>query len=105
MKRKIMNNQFDDLAKGLAQSVTRRGALPLGRVLVCWLAVATALTVESRGNDFRLGPQIQISGDSPFIGCDPGGFLAGPFADNVETEPYVAVNPANAKNIAAVWAV
>jgi hypothetical protein len=26
-ERKVMNNKFDELAKGMAQSVTRRGAL------------------------------------------------------------------------------
>ncbi len=39
-----MNNQFDELAKGLAQSVTRRGALKkFGLGLKCWQAKPAGL--------------------------------------------------------------
>jgi hypothetical protein len=44
-----MNNQFDELAKGLAQSVTRRGALKklgtgVASIPLAWLGTATART-------------------------------------------------------------
>src|SRR5262249_25415659 len=54
-------------------------------------------------SDFKRGPLVQISTTSPWPGCDPGGFGPGPFPDNVEIEPHVAVNPLNPKNVVAVW--
>src|SRR5436853_3131988 len=56
-----------------------------------WLAAAT---------DFRRGPLVNLSDPDPFINC-PGG-LPLP-VDEAEEEPNVAVNPANPKNIVAVW--
>ena len=38
---KVMNNKFDELAKGLAQSVTRRGALKKFRGGLAAIALAT----------------------------------------------------------------
>jgi len=102
---KVMNHKFDELATGLTQPAKRRAAQPLGRAAIMCLAVAVLFAFATNGSDFRLGPLIQISGDSPFVGCDPGGFGPGPLADNAETEPYVVVNPTNPKNIVAAWAV
>src|SRR5258707_10827086 len=44
-----------------------------------------------------------VSGPSPFANCTAG---SGPGAvnfTNAEVEPYVAINPANSKNIIGVW--
>ena len=47
-ERKVINNKFDELAKGMAQSVTRRGALKkfglglAGMALACFGLVKTA---------------------------------------------------------------
>jgi hypothetical protein len=67
-----MNNQFDELAKNLAQSVTRRGALKKFGVGLAGIALAT----------FGLANNIQGKGDEnrrfhckcrrpPYYGCDP----------------------------------
>jgi hypothetical protein len=44
------------------------------------------------------GPLLLLSNPDPLAGCPPG-FLGA----NVAIEPYVAVNPANPKNLAAIW--
>jgi ELWxxDGT repeat protein len=52
-----------------------------------------------------LGPLVQASGPSPFAGStadNPAG-QPGVYSPNSEAEPYVAVNPTNAKNVVAVW--
>src|SRR5262249_11368929 len=45
-----------------------------------------------------------ISTTSPWPGCEPGGFPPLALTDDVEVEPHFAVNPANPKNVVAVWA-
>jgi hypothetical protein len=63
-----MNDKFDELAKGLAQSDTRRWALKkfglgfpfLTRTFLC-LAVAAQFAVQTHASNFRLGPLIQVS--------------------------------------------
>ena len=47
---------------------------------------------------YTAGPLVLVSNPDPLADCPPG--LLG--AD-VAAEPYVAVNPANPKNIAAIW--
>jgi hypothetical protein len=44
------------------------------------------------------GPLVLLSSPDPLAACPPGGLGA-----DVATEPYVAVNPANPKNIVAAW--
>src|SRR5439155_17284220 len=44
------------------------------------------------------GPLVLISSPDPLADCPPGRYGA-----NVAVEPYVAVNPANPQNIAAIW--
>jgi hypothetical protein len=44
------------------------------------------------------GPLLLLSNPDPLAGCPPG-FLGA----NVAVEPYVAVNPANPNNLAAIW--
>src|SRR5262249_38657426 len=46
----VMNDQFDELTKGLAQSVTRRGALKkFGVGLACTVLAALGLEKNARG--------------------------------------------------------
>jgi hypothetical protein len=50
-ERKVMNGKFDELAKGLAQSVTRRGALKkfgIGLVGAMLASLVTANKAEAR---------------------------------------------------------
>lgn len=44
---------------------------------------------------------IRVSGASPFANCKFGG--AGTAYTNSEVEPFIAVNPANSKNLIGVW--
>ncbi len=63
-----MNDQFDELAKGLAQSVTRRGALKkfgLGLAGVALAAVGLANKAEADPKPFHCRCK-QI-----YYGCDP----------------------------------
>ena len=48
-----MNNQFDELAKGLAQSVTRRGALKKFGLGLAGLALAALGLADSARADFK----------------------------------------------------
>src|SRR5437763_16088316 len=55
-QRKIMNNKFDELAKGLAQSVTRRGALKKFSVGLAGMALACfALAKKAEADPDCLG--------------------------------------------------
>src|SRR5712692_1039055 len=74
----------------------------LTRTLLC-LALAAQFGLPALANDFNLGRLVQISGPSPFLGCEPGGPTPPGPTDNVEFEPYVVVNPTNPRNIVAVW--
>ena len=90
-----MNDKFDELAKGLARSVTR--------TLLC-LAMAAQLAVEARASNFKLGPLIQVSKDPDSLaGCDTGFRPPGNmnFTDQFETR--IAVDPANAEHLVATW--
>jgi hypothetical protein len=61
-----MNDQFDELAKNLAQSVTRRGALKkfgVGVAGIVLAALGLANNVQARG----FGCKCYVSG----YGCDP----------------------------------
>src|SRR5437899_2229225 len=98
-----MNNKFDELAKNMAQSVTRRGALKKFGVGLAGIALASLFALPAHATDFKRGPLVQLSSTSPWPGCDPGGFGPGPLADNAETEPHFSVNPVNPKNLVAVW--
>jgi hypothetical protein len=52
-----------------------------------------------------LGPLVQASGPSPFAGstADNPASQPGTYSPNSEAEPYLAVNPTNARNVVAVW--
>src|SRR5262245_30343016 len=66
-ERKDMNEKFDDLAKGLAQSVTRRGALKQFGLGLAGLALATfGLPCKAKA-----GPKdIHCHCNKPNYGCD-----------------------------------
>ena len=46
IERKVMNDKFDELAKGLAQSVTRRGALKKFGLGLAGIAVASHISAN-----------------------------------------------------------
>jgi photosystem II stability/assembly factor-like uncharacterized protein len=77
------------------------------RVILLGLALASVpgTTVASAGT-FQLGPAVNASGPSPFLGCpfglDPNNPSATAYA-NTEVEPFVAVNPTNHDNILGVY--
>src|SRR5438445_5946334 len=99
-----MSNQFDELAKGLAQSVTRRQALKKFGVGIAGMALACfgwALTVAAQNS--QLGPLVELSQPNPVGNCDDGFRLPGTFTLNDATEPAIAVNPAHPNNIVASW--
>jgi hypothetical protein len=50
-KRKVMNDKFDELAKGLAQSVTRRGAMKKFGVGLAGIALASLGLVNKAEGD------------------------------------------------------
>jgi BNR/Asp-box repeat len=67
--------------------------------LVVSLAVsAVTLTFAS---SFSVAPLVLASGSSPFASCTVGG--PGTIYVNAAVEPWVAINPTNAKNIVAVF--
>ena len=46
---------------------------------------------------------VRVSGPSPYAGCALGGGFGAVNYPNAEVEPYVAVNPANPRNVVGVW--
>jgi hypothetical protein len=105
-----MNNQFDELTKGLAQSVTRRGALkefgvglnPFRPALLC-LTLAGLMALPAGAQLSQLGPLVELSRPNPVGNCDDGFRVPGTFTLNDATEPAIAVNPAHPNNIVASW--
>jgi len=89
-----MNDKLDGWAKGLAQSLTRK--------LLC-LAVATQFAWPAQANHFKRDPLVRISDPYPLAGCDDVLRPPGRNSIDAQPEPYVAVNPANPRNIVAVW--
>src|SRR5262249_10782644 len=60
--------------------------------------------LESRDvpSTFTLTPIVQVSGPSPFLG-NPVEANDPPGATNLETEPYVAVDPSNSNHLVGAW--
>lgn len=71
----------------------RRKVIPVVAVVGSVLLVAPAAAAP--------GPLVRVSGPSPYAGCTLGG--PGTNYPNAEVEPYLAVNPANSKNLVGVW--
>ncbi len=102
---------WGELARGLAQSVTRPGALKqfgagLGkRFLTRGLCLAAIALSSGRtfADDFRVGPLIQVSRNpDPLAGCDTG-FHPGTMNFNDEFETRIAVDPANSQHLVVTW--
>lgn len=93
-----MNDPLDELARGLAQSITRRRALRVRTVLLLCLTVITQLSAPSRANSFRLGPTIDLSDPDVFAGCSFNGGSNG-----AEKECSIVANPTNPKNLVVAW--
>jgi hypothetical protein len=52
---------------------------------------------------FIVDPPVTVSGESPFANCDADLDPEQAYRLGSEVQPWIAVNPANPKNIAAVW--
>jgi hypothetical protein len=65
------------------------------------LVAATALPASN----LALGPLVQVSGATPFMGCtlDNVSGQSGTAYISSEVEPWIDVNPANADNMIGVW--
>src|SRR5215471_6959011 len=90
-----MNDKFDELAKGLALSVSHG--------LLC-LAAAAHFAARAYADGFTIGPLIQVSKDPDLLaGCDTGFHPPGNmnFSDQFETR--VAVDPSNPQHLVTTW--
>jgi len=66
-----MNNKFDELAKGMAQSVTRRGALKKFGVGFAGIVLAS-LGLANNAQAHPKGPHFTCHCNRIYAGCDPG---------------------------------
>lgn len=99
-----MHNQFDELPKSMAQSVTRRAVLKKFGVGLAGMALAGLLAIPTGALAASLGPLIELSRPNAVGTCDDNFVsLPGNWTLNDAFEPFVAVNPTNPKNIVAVW--
>src|SRR5258708_5772731 len=98
-----MNEQFDELAKGLAQSVTRRQALKKFGVGLAGLAMAGLISLRVSAQVSQIGPLVELSQPNPVGNCDDGFSIGGTFRLNDATEPNIAVKPLNPNNVVASW--
>ena len=76
-KEKVMNDKFDELAKGIAQSVTRRGALKKFGAGIAGIVLATLGLPNVAHADPR---RFHCHCGLPNYGCDPN---SGSFSDCV----------------------
>jgi hypothetical protein len=74
----------------------------LTRLLVLTAVMALAIAGPTSAGTLAPSPLQNISIPSPFAACDVSG-QGGTNYLNSEVEPWVAVNPADASNIVAVW--
>jgi hypothetical protein len=84
----------------------------LMRNLRAWRVIVLGLVLASvpgttLASTFVLGPAVNASGPSPFLGCtfgvDPNAPAPEVVYDNTEVEPFVAVNPTDNNNIIGVF--
>jgi len=95
-----MNNKFDELAKGLAQSVTRPLALKKIGAGMASIGLAALLPLPAAS---QLSPLVELSRPNAVGTCDDGFRLPGTMTLDDAAEPSVAVNPAHPNNIVAAW--
>src|SRR5690242_636801 len=98
-----MNHKLDALAKGLAQSITRWRALRRSIFGLAGTAMASLLVLSVVGQSIVPGAAVELSVPNAIGSCDEGFRLPGNMTLDDAVEPFVAVNPANAKNIVAAW--
>src|SRR5262245_1305030 len=67
-----------------------------------WLSLALQLAWPALANDFKRGPLMDLSDPDALAGCICQA-CGGLPSNGRETEPSIAVNPTNPKNIVAVW--
>src|SRR5436309_870451 len=94
-----MNDKFDELTKGLAQSVMRRRPLKKLRPTLACIALALLGPVMAHANDFKLGPLMSLS-DSDVLHVCSEDF---PGSSKIEAESCIGVNPKNPKNLVVCW--
>jgi hypothetical protein len=75
------------------------------RILLFTMIFALMITQEVSASSFSVAPLTEISGPSPFAGCNVGatGTPGETLYRDAEEEPWVEVNPTNPNNILAVW--
>jgi hypothetical protein len=88
-------------SKGPARSRTTKLAFGILAGIVQCLALAAQFLWPAQANDFRRGPLIDLSDPDALAGWCMDSF--GNTSNGRETEPFVAVNPTNPKNIVSVW--
>src|SRR5260370_1271217 len=86
-ERKVMNNKFDDLAEGLAQSVWRWQAFRKSAICLAGMSLAALPAVAQFS---QLGPLVALSQPNPVSGCDDGFRIPGTLTLNDANEPFVA---------------
>jgi hypothetical protein len=74
-------------------------------VLVIATVMALGVAVGLRAAAYTLGPLVQVSGTSAFVGCaaDNVAGQTGTNYLNSEVEPWIDVNPASTSNIVGIW--
>ena len=73
-ERKLMNDKFDELAKGLAQSVTRRGALKkfsIGLVGIGLTSLGLVSRAHAAPGGGKGGGNCNHCSGAPYYGCSP----------------------------------
>jgi hypothetical protein len=71
-------------------------------VMAC-ASLAGPLSLPAGAQDSQLGPLIELSRPNAVGSCDDGFDVFGTWPLDDAAEPFVAVNPANPKNIVAEW--
>ena len=98
-----MNDKFDELTKGMANSVTRCAALKEFGGLA-GMALAGFLWMPAEVSAAAPNPPIELSRPNAVGTCDSGFVsLPGTWTLDDALEPVVVVNPLNPKNVVAAW--
>jgi hypothetical protein len=92
-----------DERKGTALPQWRRAASIAAGVLAAAGMAAAAWAQDPPVPSVNVGRLVQISGPSPFGSCTAGGSPDSVAFTESEVEPYIDVNPTNARNLVAVW--